>query len=63
VKVFRIIYTIDEELTEEQIWPDGDGPENATADDVRDLMDDDVHETLRDWNLDHRSVTVREVKS
>lgn len=37
-KTFRITYEVDVELTANEIWPDGDGPENPTSDDVIELV-------------------------
>ena len=34
-QTFSIHIDIDETLTVDEIWPDGDAPENPTADDVR----------------------------
>lgn len=40
-------------LTVEDIWPDGNAPENPTDEDVAVRMREygDVFTTLRDWNL------------
>jgi hypothetical protein len=63
MKRFEIRYEICEELAVDQIWPDGDAPENASADDVRKLLGRDAHRTLADWDLDHGDVSVREVET
>lgn len=41
-------------LTEEEIWPDGDAPENPTDADVIEAMKDYGHVStvIRDWALD-----------
>lgn len=41
-------------LTEEEIWPDGDAPENPTDADVIDAMMDygSASSVIRDWALD-----------
>lgn len=41
-------------LTEDEVWPDGDGPENPTAEDVLDLIDKlgGAEEVIWDWNLE-----------
>lgn len=47
----------DLDLDEDDIWPDGDAPENWTADDVAKLMADETssaHEFFRVWNIDPR---------
>lgn len=49
---FRIRYEIEEELTVDEIWPDGDAPENPTADDVHKLLKDgSLMCNLQEWNL------------
>ena len=42
------------ELTEEEIWPDKDGPEDPTAEDVIDAMKSYGRpgDVIRDWALD-----------
>lgn len=55
MKKFRIRAVSDYVLTEKQIWPDGDGPENPTAEDVQELIDSEYHSTmqmLEEWNLE-----------
>lgn len=37
-KRFQILYTVNETLSADDLWPDGDMPENPTADDVRKLV-------------------------
>jgi len=41
------------ELDISEVWPDGDAPENPTAQDVLDLMLlDGLPYVLKEWNLD-----------
>ncbi len=42
------------ELTVEQVWPDGDAPDNPTADDVAAVIKQcgGLRRVLDDWNLD-----------
>jgi hypothetical protein len=49
------------ELTESEVWPDGDAPAGWTADHVRERIEasDGLLPLLRDWNLaDYIEVTV-----
>lgn len=39
------------ELTVEEVWPDGDAPENPTAEDVATAMRSSRGPVLSDWNL------------
>ncbi len=51
---FRIEIRSSCELSIEQIWPDGNAPENPTIEDVRELLDDvDVipGSVISKWNL------------
>lgn len=51
---FRITYTLDVTLNAEDIWPDGDAPENPTAEDVADLIckEGGFPKIIDEWNLD-----------
>lgn len=61
-KKFDIILYGDYTLTEDQIWPNGDGPENPTEQDVVDAINTDggPDEVVTRWNLSV-DVTVDEV--
>ena len=52
--MFYVTISADFELSVEDVWPDGDAPENPTADDVAQVMRDggSCRTVLRDWNLD-----------
>ena len=42
-------------LSVNEIWPDGDAPENPTAEDVKNLIEEthcSIGSFLSDWNLD-----------
>jgi hypothetical protein len=43
-------------LTVDEVWPDGDAPENPTADDALKVFlkyhSYDIAEGMRDWNID-----------
>lgn len=40
------------ELTIEEIWPNGDAPENPTAEDVaQEMRKDGLHSVLSDWGI------------
>lgn len=51
---FHISLTGGVDLAIADIWPDGDAPENPTAEDVVDLLrgEGDLHKVLIDWSLD-----------
>lgn len=51
---FNFSFSADVWLDLEQIWPDGDAPENPTAEDVAKVVEEagGVHGVLRDWSLD-----------
>lgn len=56
-------YTLDVELDTKDIWPDGDVPEDVTAEDVENVIEacGGWYDVIADWNLDHNgwgSVTV-----
>ena len=73
-KIFSFQFSGGVDLTEDDIWPDGDGPENPTVDDVKDVIND-IYESIfrsgygmadfiRDWNLeDEVKLNIREIKS
>jgi hypothetical protein len=50
---FTISISIDELLTKEELWPDGNAPENPTVDDVIRLIEKSggVGGIIKDWNL------------
>ena len=50
---FTIRLTIEDTLTVEQIWPDGDAPDNPTCDNVYDLLDRSGSplSVANEWNL------------
>lgn len=48
-------------LSVDEIWPDGDAPENPTADDVAQVIEQcgGLRAVIRDWDLDqHVSLTI-----
>ena len=51
---FAILYSCDVELDLEQLWPDGDAPENPTPADVYALVQKDggFYSAIRSWNLE-----------
>ena len=51
---FSLDYSGSAVLTVDELWPDGDAPENFTEDDVRELIDDHGGPVaiLRDWSMD-----------
>lgn len=54
-KKFRIIIVSDYVLTENEIWPDNDGPENPTTQDVEDVIIEaelSLADVIKEWNLD-----------
>jgi hypothetical protein len=54
-KTFRVSITGDHILSTGDIWPDGDAPENPTADDVAEVMRNASSTPERlclDWGLD-----------
>ena len=53
-KTFTIRIECEVTLNTEDIWPDGDAPENPTAKDVVQAMDDDcvnIGALIEDWNF------------
>jgi len=70
VKTFRLSYKLDVDLTEDDIWPDGDVPANPTVDDVYQVVEEagGFVEIINDWNLvdldeEEKVFTIKEVKS
>lgn len=53
MKTFTLSLHIDATLSVDEIWPDGDAPDNPTASDVEDVIDDcgGWSKILDDWNL------------
>lgn len=50
---FMVTLEGDHALTVDQIWPDGDAPENPTSEDVEMVLAEySVLELIRDWNLE-----------
>lgn len=56
-KQFRITYHVEVVLDERDIWPDGDGPDKPTAEQVASLIQKEggFPSVLVDWNLDDGS--------
>lgn len=54
-KTFAIRVVGDVTLSVGDIWPDGDAPEDPSAEDVHERMADygSLGEVLRDWNIEH----------
>lgn len=52
-KRFRVSVSAEADLAIAEIWPDGDAPENPTADDVREKIELTCGwgDLVRDWNL------------
>lgn len=52
--VFTISYEVEETLSLEDLWPDGDAPENPTVDDVIGIMrkSGSVINWMRDWGME-----------
>lgn len=50
---FTLSLDITVDLDLDDLWPDGNAPENPTTDDVRELIrrDGGAHRVLNDWNL------------
>lgn len=69
MKRFIFSVQVDHMLSIEEIWPDGDAPENPTAEDARDVFlsicsDYDILGGLEEWNLgiDKHDLHVTEVE-
>lgn len=66
MKKFIIEYVIHSKLSEEELWPDGDAPENLSEEDVFRLIKESggIETILFDWNLTlDGSLSVREIKT
>jgi hypothetical protein len=55
VRGFRLYYEGETFLRVQDLWPDGDAPENPTVADVRALMraEGPHWKVIREWDLDH----------
>lgn len=67
MKKFEFTITISVDLTEDQVWPDGDAPENPTASDALEVFEacnpGDYLRTASEWNLeDAAQLEVTEVQ-
>ena len=53
MKKFRIHYKCVSDLNVFDLWPDGDGPDNPTTADVRQLVREcgGIYNVLGEWNL------------
>jgi hypothetical protein len=53
-KTFRLAYTMTCDLAVKELWPNGDGPENPSVEDVEELIEDcgGWRRVIGDWNLD-----------
>lgn len=52
MKTFRIEINISEDLTVKELWPDNNGPENPTREDVLALIKQcGGLQIIHDWNL------------
>ena len=61
-KRFQILYTVNETLSADDLWPDADTPENPTADDVRKLVRKagGIVRVIDSWGLGGHDFDVRE---
>lgn len=61
---FHVSVTGDFFLSIADVWPDGDAPDEPTAEDVARRMRDygNLRHTLREWNLEPDSVDVEGVE-
>lgn len=52
-EIFQVSITNDFDLSVEEVWPDGDAPENPTAEDVMEQMkrEGSVHRLLGNWDM------------
>lgn len=59
-RVFTISVEADYDLSVSEIWPDGDAPDDPTAEDVAAVMEScgTKRRVLHDWNIDDHNVTV-----
>ena len=57
MKKFEFTITISVDLTEEEVWPDGDAPENPTAADAREVFvscnGSNYLRTAREWSFEN----------
>lgn len=53
-KSFCLTLSGDSHILASELWPDGDGPENPTPEDVRKLINSSggLGRVLSDWNLE-----------
>jgi hypothetical protein len=56
-RVFTLTTPGDFDLSIDELWPDGDAPENPTAEDVKGLIEKcgGILQIIRDWDLLSRS--------
>lgn len=56
MKRFQITFTIDAALDADQIWPDGNAPEEPTAEAVREVIESEggILRVINEWNLASR---------
>lgn len=56
MKKFKIVITSDNDLAIDELWPDGNAPENPTVEDVHYLISTltfSPASLICDWNLDY----------
>jgi hypothetical protein len=53
-RTFTVRISVDHTLPVSALWPDGDAPENPTAADVEELIENDggYERIISEWNLD-----------
>lgn len=64
-KSFSISYLLDVILTTDELWPNGDGPSNATEEDVERLISKSggMEKIISAWNLsDDGQLTISELE-
>lgn len=50
---FTLEFVVSSELTLDELWPDGDAPDDPTEEDVKRLVEDqDPLRIASEWNLD-----------
>ena len=56
MKRFQIIFTVEATLDADALWPDGDAPEEPTAEAVRELIKSEggILRVINEWNLADR---------
>jgi hypothetical protein len=55
MKIFNVSINGNCQITEKEVWPDGGGPENPTAEDVAKEMKEQsssLHSLISEWNMD-----------